>query len=271
VQLTHCKALDLRYCFRMTYPLELGIGNFKLSAHLLFETLSFVIGFRFFLYLKRKKTDPISESNRIWIIISATFGAFFFSRLLGSLENPAAWAQANNPFLYFYANKTIVGGLLGGLLFVEITKYFLHEKSSSGDLFTYPLILALIIGRVGCFTSGVYEPTFGRATSLPWGMDLGDGILRHPVALYEIIFLAILWVLLCQFEKKQPYSMGVRFKLFMIAYLAFRFMLDFIKPVHQIAPLLSAIQLACLAGLLYYSKTISYFFINRRKLVIHER
>lgn len=255
----------------MKYPVEIGFGNLRISAHFILETLAFVIGFRYFLYLKRKQPDPIPESNRVWIIIGAAFGAFLFSRVLGSLENPGVWLQAENPWLYFYANKTIVGGLLGGLLFVEITKSFLKEKLSSGDLFTYPLILAMIIGRVGCFSAGIYEPTFGVESSLPWALDLGDGILRHPVALYEIIFLMMLWFSLYSLEKYIRFDMGVRFKLFMITYLAFRFLLEFIKPVHPLVWSLTTIQLACAAGLVYYYRTITRLFYNPGKLALHEQ
>jgi len=254
----------------MKYPVEIGLGNVRVSAHFILETLAFIIGFRYFLYLKRKQSDPIPESNRIWIIIGAAFGAFHFSRLLGSLENPQAWLNSENPWLYFYGNKTIVGGLLGGLLFVEITKFFLKEKSSSGDLFTYPLILAMIIGRLGCFSAGIYEPTFGVASSLPWAIDLGDGILRHPVALYEILFLILLWVSLYNLERYTILNMGVRFKLFMIAYLAFRFVLEFIKPVHPVVWSITTIQLACAAGLVYYYRTLALLFYNPGKLAEHE-
>ena len=255
----------------MKYPVEIGLGHVRVSAHFVLETLAFIVGFRYFLFLKRKQSDPIPESNRIWIIIGAAFGAFLFSRVLGSLEDPQAWARAENPWLYFYANKTIVGGLLGGLLFVEITKFFLNEKSSSGDLFTYPLLLAMIIGRIGCFSAGIYEPTFGVASSLPWAMDLGDGILRHPVALYEVVFLVLLWVSLYNLEKYTRLGMGVRFKLFMIAYLAFRFVLEFIKPVHPLVWSFTTIHLACVAGLVYYYRTLTLLFYNPGKLAVHEQ
>lgn len=29
-------------------------------------------------------------------------------------------------------------------------------------------------------------------TTLPWGIDFGDSLLRHPTQLYEIVFLVIL-------------------------------------------------------------------------------
>ena len=251
----------------MEFPLHIGFGPLKISAHLLFETLAFVIGFRYFLHLRKKKPGPISESNRVWILIGAAFGAFFFSRLIGALEGPVQWALANNPGLYFFANKTIVGGLAGGLLAVEVTKYFIGEKSSSGDLFTFPLVLAMIIGRLGCFTQGVYEQTYGIETTVPWALDLGDGLLRHPVALYEIAFLLVLWWLLQNVSNKYPLKNGMLFQFFMIGYFAFRFLLDFIKPGFRYDFInLSTIQLACLLVLFYYSKTIFYIFTKKEKL-----
>lgn len=255
----------------MHFPVEVGIGNFVISAHLLFETLAFAIGFRYFVYLRKKQADPIQEGNRVWIIIGAAMGAFLFSRILGSLEDPRGWLLADNRLLYFYSNKTIVGGLLGGLFSVELTKYFLKEKSSSGDLFTYPLMLAMIIGRIGCLSAGIHEPTFGVETTLPWGLNLGDGLHRHPVALYEIVYLVSIWIILHSVEKKYTFAMGVRFKLFMIAYLTFRLLVEFIKPVHPVFAGLTSIQLACVAGLLYYYHTVTYLFYKPSKLINDEQ
>ena len=65
-----------------------------LSLYLLFETLAFAVGFRYFLYLKRKQSDPIPENNQMWIIVAGALGAFFVSRLLGSLEDPNAWKNS---------------------------------------------------------------------------------------------------------------------------------------------------------------------------------
>lgn len=246
----------------MVYPINLRLGSFTLSLHLIFETLGFVIGFRYFLYLRNRQKDRINDANRSWIIIGATFGAFFFSRLVGALENPMTLIHSRHILLYLYANKTIVGALLGGLLLVEITKKIIHEKSSSGDLFVYPLILAMMIGRIGCFTSGLEEETYGIKTASFLGIDLGDGVYRHPVTLYEIAFLGLLWLSLIAIESRVRWLSGYRWQFFMIAYLAFRFMLDFIKPHYVYFIGLGTIQLCCLMGLLYYSKTICKLFFN---------
>jgi len=216
------------------------------------EPLALFTGFRYFLYLRNRNGDPINSTNRTSIFIAAIFGALFGSRLVGGLENPPAMLQARHIFLYFYENKTVLGGFLGGLWAVELVKRYIGEKQASGDLFVYPILLALIIGRLGCFSMGVYEETYGTPTSLPWGMDLGDGIHRHPVALYEIVFLALLWVTLKKIDPLLAIELGARFKVFLIAYCAFRLLLDFIKPHYTFPVGLSTIQLTSIAGLIYY-------------------
>jgi phosphatidylglycerol:prolipoprotein diacylglycerol transferase len=231
--------------------------------HTLMEPLGMFIGFRYFLQLRRSKGDQIASNQRVSIIIGAIFGALIGSRLVGGLEDPEKMMKAGNILLHFYTNKTVVGGFLGGLAGVELAKKLIGEKQSSGDLFTYPMILALIIGRIGCFGMGIHEETYGTETGFITGMNLGDGILRHPVALYEICFLVLLWTGLVQLEKRLMLAQGSRFKIFMIAYLAFRFLLDFIKPHYSFDPGFSTIQLVCLGGLFYYSP----YIINPKKLI----
>jgi phosphatidylglycerol:prolipoprotein diacylglycerol transferase len=240
----------------LQFPVSIQIGTATILLHSILEPLAFFIGFRYFLFLRKKNGDSIGQGNRIWIFIGAIFGALLGSRLIGGLEDPPQVAIADNVLFYFYQNKTVLGGFLGGLLGVELIKKCIGEKKASGDLFVYPMILALIVGRTGCFSMGVYEETYGTTTRLPWGINLGDGLRRHPVCLYEIIFLCLLWIALKQAEKKWMFKNGALFKVFMIAYISFRFILDFIKPHYTFNIGLSTIQLTCLLGLTYYYRYI---------------
>jgi len=255
----------------MKFPVSVYFGNTDLPVHGIIEFLAFFISFRYFIYLRKKQQDPIPSSNRIWIIIGAIFGAIIGSRLIGGLEDVDQLKIAENKFLYFYLNKTVLGGFLGGLFGVELMKKIIHEKNSSGDLFTFPMILGLMIGRIGCFSMGVYEETYGTVTGFFTGMNLGDGKLRHPVTLYEIAFLLLLWLSLTAIEKKWKLAAGERFKLFMIAYSGFRFFLDFIKPHYTWGIGLSTIQITAVIGMAYY-----YFFnplkeLNFKKLTLLRR
>ncbi|HEX7844260.1 MAG TPA: prolipoprotein diacylglyceryl transferase family protein [Chitinophagaceae bacterium] len=247
----------------MSFPIYLEIGTTKILLHVVAEIAAFFLGFRYFMWLRRKEGDTIRNSNRTWIIIGAAFGSFLGSRLIGGFEDPEQVGKADNLFLYFYQNKTVLGGFLGGLFGVELIKKIIGEKQASGDLFVYPLLLALIIGRMGCFSMGIYEETYGTITTVPWGMDLGDGNLRHPVMIYEIIFLLLLWSLLFVARNRQTLKQGALFKLFMISYFLFRFLIDFIKPHYNYIFDLSLIQITALSGLFYYSP----FLIRPKKLL----
>lgn len=256
----------MHLCWTIHFPVTVSLGGFQPNLHLLLETLAFIIGFRYFLWLRKNNPDPINDQHRLWIIAGATFGALLFSRLIGALENPFAFFNASHPWLYLYTHKTVLGGFLGGLWMVEITKKVIGVHRSSGDLFTYPMILGLCIGRIGCFTNGVYEDTHGDPTSWITGMDLGDGLLRHPLPLYEIGFLLLLWIALRTMENRAPLKEGYRFQLFMLAYLAYRFLAEFIKPgVNYLGPF-GTIQLACCAGFIHYSKTIFKILTNPKSL-----
>ncbi len=240
----------------MHFPVEIYFGNNSIPLHTITEFAAFFIGYQYFYFLRKKQGDIIQQDNRMWILIGAIFGALIGSRVVGALENPTQLLAATNKWFYLYSNKTVLGGFVGGLFGVELIKKIIKEKQSSGDLFTFPIILALIIGRIGCFSMGVHEETYGIQTSFFTGINLGDGLLRHPVTLYEIVFLAFLWLFIVMVEKRYALAEGARFKIFMIAYILYRFLQEFIKPSAPIFAGLSTIQLTSIIGLVYYYKYI---------------
>ncbi|MES2773527.1 MAG: prolipoprotein diacylglyceryl transferase family protein [Bacteroidota bacterium] len=249
--------------FNWEFPWRVTLGYIEVSFHVVLEFLAFFIGFRYYLFLRKKQGDAIGSANRVWILIGAIFGALIGSRLVGGLESMEQLKLAPNKWLHFYGNKTVAGGFLGGLFGVEFMKKIIGEKTRSGDLFVYPIILALLIGRLGCLSMGVYEDVYGAPTSFFMGMDLGDGIRRHPLILYEMFFLILLWVAIKKAGENYPLANGSSFILFMIGYLLFRFCIEFLKTREQYLLGLGAIQLASLLGLVYYS---TYILRPRRLL-----
>jgi prolipoprotein diacylglyceryltransferase len=213
--------------------------------------LAYTMGYRLYVWQRSKSKDLISDEGRMWIFLGAAAGAFIGSHLLGLLESPDFLRHFN--LQVWMGQKTIIGGLLGGLIGVEQTKKIIGVTSSSGDLMTYPLIMALIIGRIGCHMAGLTDGTHGNPAMLPWAVDFGDGIPRHPVNLYEVVFLCLLTTLLYLREQRKPWPDGMKFKVFMVSYLSWRFLMEFIKPVWVIPLLsLSTIQVAVIAGWTYY-------------------
>lgn len=246
----------------MQIPYEPEIIGLKINIHLFFELASYFIGFRYYLYLRKKVNDEIPSINRLWIILGAIIGGYLGSRIVAWSEQPY-FEITLNAFWNITQSKSIMGGLFGGLIGVEVMKLIIKEKSSSGDLFTFPIIIGIMIGRIGCFLKGVKEFTYGIETTIFLGMNLGDGLLRHPIMLYEIIFLLSLSLMLIIIRKKL--SSGELFKLFMILYFTFRFVIEFIKPNTFFILGLSSIQWLCLICLLYYSIFIINFIQNACK------
>ncbi len=244
----------------MKLPFEPVIFGYEINVHLVLEYLAFFLGYRYYIFLRKRTNDTIVSTNRLSIILGAAIGAFLGSRIMGFLENPVFHLDGISILELFNA-KTIMGGLFGGLLGVEIAKKIIGEKESSGDLFTFPIILGIFIGRVGCFLSGTNEFTYGKQTTFFMGMNLGDNIMRHPIALYELIFLIILFFTLKKLKARNIKN-GLIFQYFMIAYFGFRFFVEFLKPNYFLIFGISSIQILCLICLLYYNKTILNLFVK---------
>ena len=227
------------------------------GLHSVFETLAYTVGYAVYRRSRDRSGDFLPDDYRWLIIAAASIGALLGSRLLGLLEEiPVSQLTWRN--LLLPGGKTIVGGLLGGWLAVEIAKRLKRIHSRTGDLFAVPLCIGIAIGRIGCFFAGLADDTFGTPTSLPWGVDFGDGITRHPTQLYEILFLTFLALALSRYDRR-PHPEGATFRLFLAAYLTWRLAIDFIKP----QPLhygLNLIQWACLAGLFALAPSIVELF-----------
>ena len=223
-----------------------------MSPHPIFETLAYAMGFLVYLHGRRRCGDVVASENRLWILVAAVLGGVAGSRLLYLIEDPPALVRHWNDRAFFLGGKSMVGGLVGGLIAVEWVKARLGIRVATGDLLALPLVLAIAIGRIGCFLTGLTDQTHGVATGLPWAVDFGDGVPRHPTQLYEIVFLAMLAVLLVARGSRLT-TTGDRFKLVLLAYLAFRLLVDFIKPAARLGGL-SVIQWTCVAALVYYAR-----------------
>lgn len=235
----------------MTIPFEPILFGIEINIHLIAEYLAFFVAFRYYIWLRKKSNDRISNTNRLSIILGAIFGALIGSRLIGFLENPLITLNSDT-IIHLLNTKSIMGGLFGGLIGVEISKKIINENQSSGDLFTFPIIIGISIGRIGCFLSGTNEFTYGSTTNFIAGMDLGDGQLRHPITLYELAFMGLLFILLKSMNHYTEKENGLLFKLFMLAYFGFRFFIEFIKPNVFYILGLSSIQWLCLICWGYY-------------------
>ncbi len=233
----------------MTFPHYFHVFGLTLHPHPVMEVLGYTGGFQLYLYLRRRWPGPrVPIEQNLWVLVGAVAGALVGSKLLAWVESwpdyLSAWRAGNIGAVL--GGKTIVGGLLGGWIGVEVAKRVLGVTISTGDAFVFPLALGMSVGRVGCFLTGLDDHTCGNPTSLPWAVNFGDGP-RHPAQLYDIVFLwtlaFALWL-----RMRWPFENGRVFRLYVFWYCLYRFSVEFIKPTGPKYVGLSAIQTACLCG-----------------------
>lgn len=241
----------------VNFPIYLWLGSLRVHPHFLFESLAYAIATRLLLHNVRK--DAIAPTQRSSVIVGGMLGALVGAKVLVLLQHIYLVGHWQQFLLLLIQGKTVVGALLGGLIGVELTKKIIGVNRSTGDVFVYPLIVGTAIGRIGCFLTGLSDKTYGIATTLPWGVDFGDGIPRHPTQLYEILFLLCLIIFL-KFRSRYQRQAGDLFKFYLIAYLGFRFLIDFIKPDFHPILGMSAIQIACVLAIIYYRRSIIKMF-----------
>lgn len=130
---------------------------------------------------------PLSNHQRI----AVGLGAFVGAMLLAKAPFYFAGDFATSPVATWLADgKSIMFGLVGGYLGVELVKAALGIRIKTGDSFAFPVAVAIAIGRLGCFAAGC---CYGTVTDLPWAVhfsavDADPAVCRHPVQLYEFLF-----------------------------------------------------------------------------------
>ena len=152
----------------------------------------------------------------------------------------------------FALGHSIAGGIVGGIVGVELYKGLSGISGSTGRAFVAPLAAGIAVGRFGCFFAGLPDFTYGIPTTLPWAVDFGDGILRHPVQLYESgAMLVFLVVYLGGLARGSPLFLRDGFYLFVAYYGAQRFLWEFLKPYPALIGPLNVFHILCLAMIGY--------------------
>lgn len=215
------------------------------DLHLLFDLLAWAsAGFLArWLYLWRLKAMAartvagIGFGYALALAFGVIAGAWGFGTLGSDLARPS---------------HSLAGALLGGIVAVELYKWARGIRGSTGAIWVGPLALGIAVGRWGCLFAGLADDTYGDPTSLPWSVDLGDGVARHPVQVYEsLAMLAFLGVYLAALRRGAGWTRGRAFYAFVLWYGAQRFAWEFLKPYPDIVAGLNLFQLLALAMILY--------------------
>lgn len=232
-------------------PILFYIGDFPIPSYSFFILLAIVIGC--LVYWGEARKEKKNNENTFYLLIGALVGGALGAKIPIII---IYWnlILANFPDLSFLiSGRTIIGGLIGGFIGVRFVKYKLKIKDKRGNLFAPAIALGVAVGRVGCFLRGC---CFGKETFLPFGVNYGDGLLRHPTQIYEIIFMLGMFFYISWRNKQNP-PFGSSFRILMLSYFIFRFFIEFIRVEPMFFLGLTIFQWICLV-------VVGYFTIQKK-------
>ncbi len=256
----------MRYMFVHNIdPIFLRIGALEIRYYGLIFALSFLLVLWISISIAEKKKKKGIDKNTIldaalWTIIGVIIGA----RLVYVfVYNPMYYLKnLTEIFMIWRGGIAFHGGLLGGVvalwLFAKKRKLNFYDLV---DIFIVPLPLALALGRIANF---INAELVGRVTNVPWAVDFGDKVGRHPSQLYESLKNFILLFIMLYTNRIKKLKRGFLFWLFVLLYGSFRFIIEFFRePDPQLGFIVFGLtmgQLFCLVMII----TASYWFVKKR-------
>lgn len=220
-----------------------------MGIHLFFDLLAYSIGAWLSWKIFHPKKPLINdETLRYAYYTFAIIGAVLGAIIIGSLNlYYSLEIKENLPIA-----KSILGGIVGAIVMIEIFKKVFNIKESTGAYFVPSLVIGIAIGRVGCFLTGLKDYTYGIKTDFFLAHDFGDGILRHPVQLYESLTMGLffIYVVYIYFKNKNYFEKNI-FYHFILLYATQRFLWEFLKPYETFYFGLNIFQFFCLGLMLY--------------------
>lgn len=213
------------------YPILFSIGPIHIFAFSVFLLIAWLVySFTFWRHLK----DSGVEDDKIFdITFYSTLTAFIGARTWFVISN---WQLFTDDLLKIVALWVSPGFSLWGAIIAGTATSVLIARSLKVRVsfifdsiaFSYPLML--LIGFIGAFLDGT---RIGIASNLPWSVIYaGHPMRRHPVQLYEILFLLLIFTILTILQKqavKKKWPYGLVGVWFFVLYACVVFALEFVQ------------------------------------------
>lgn len=249
------------------HPILYQGENFILDSYTVFFLLAWFVGG--VVFYKEFMRRGWALEKMLFVMIGCILGAIIGSIVFNVFF--AVWEEIpQKARLFDFGGMTILGGIAGGFIGVELTKKKIGYPFATGDAFAVAIPLGHFIGRIGCFLGGCCFGTECRFTwavsyppeSIPYVVQkmqlmiqegAATSLAVHPTQIYEIIFNLILFVFLWKNRDTFKVS-GSLFRLYLVLYGAFRFLTEFIRGDSPF-PLeggLKPIQYGLLAAVIYF-------------------
>src|ERR1700733_6398049 len=130
------------------FPVILNFWGWLIYLHQVTDFAAYTVAFRYYLFLKKKwRGARLSPEANAWLLLGGIFGALIGAKILAWTEAPEIYWRIRFEPSFWSGGKTIVGGLLGGWIGIEVAKKFNGIRFSTGDVCVFPLILGISIGR----------------------------------------------------------------------------------------------------------------------------
>jgi phosphatidylglycerol:prolipoprotein diacylglycerol transferase len=204
-----------------------------------------------------------------WVLIGGIAGA----RVFHVFDHWSYYAA--NPWQIIQVQQgglAIWGALVGGgVAVIFYTRIKAIPVSRLADVLAPGLLMAQIIGRLGCIVNG---DAFGGPTNLPWGfiythpnaMIPADllGIPTHPYPVYDMLWNGLALVLILKFRNRFSQN-GMVFLTYAAVYALGRFILSFVRQENIWFWDLQEAQVVALGVLICTGITLVYLLRKNRQ------
>ncbi len=198
----------------------------------IFNALGYAVGA--FLYWHEAKRRKLATDGMSRIVLIGAVAGVILSRLAERLAEGGNYASIFDPS---NGGRTILGGVIGGWIAVEITKRKMGIRTSTGPLWAVALPAGEFFGRIGCWFNSC---CFGKVCTLPWAVNSHDA-MRHPTQFYLAASAALIFGVVWWGRDR------VRvFPLYLVLWSTSRFIIEFYRESVGPSNGVNTAQIACL-------------------------
>jgi len=211
-------------------PVALSFGSIKIHWYGLMYLVAFVSAWRLGVYRAKsnkywdsKKVEDLIFYGALGVVLGGRIGYTLFYNFSSFIEDPISI------FYIWKGGMSFHGGFLGVL-----TAYYFFARKNGMTFFQVADFMAAMIpiglgaGRIGNF---INKELIGRPmeASLPWAMDYGDHIARHPSSLYQALSEGVVLFIIVWIYSSRPRPIMAVSAVFIMAYGSLRFITEFFR------------------------------------------
>jgi phosphatidylglycerol:prolipoprotein diacylglycerol transferase len=214
-------------------PILFRAGSFVIFNFSIFMILSW-IAFSF-IFWQKLKNNGVEDDKIFDMSFWSTIGAFVLSRLFYVILHLGIFADNLLKVLtvWVYPGFSLYGALIGIVIscIILVRKHRIR-LSYAVDALGFALPVAIFVGTIGSLLDGT---VIGKSAPLLWSVNyIGYPEARHPVQIYDLISLTIIYIILVIIEKqstKRKWPYGLIGILFFLLFSVSQFALEFFKEI----------------------------------------